>query len=79
MSASREPQQIMGGKAWYYEYPGSIEIIVPNDPALGMGSGGIRRVQISRRLLEKSLRRMRTKRPRRVAPERAPKRRKATN
>lgn len=63
MSVSLNPQNVMGGKAWYYENPGSIDIVIPNDPALSTsGDRDIRVVRISRRSLEKSLRRMQSTR-----------------
>ena len=56
--ASLDPQQLHGGKAWYYEYPGSIEIIVPKDaPNLGI-SDGTKAIRIPARMLLKSLERM---------------------
>lgn len=79
MSINRNPQNVMGGKAWYYETRESIEVIVPPDSALNIGGNDTRVVRIPRRMLEKSLQRMRPKRMRRVATEKAARRRKATN
>lgn len=56
-----KPKDVMGGKAWYYEYPGSIEIVIPADFPEFECTGG-RFVKITRRMLEKSLARMKASR-----------------
>jgi hypothetical protein len=56
---SREPQQLHGGLAWYYEYPGSIEVIVPKTAPMLGSSENCHYVRIPLRMLRKSLSRMR--------------------
>ena len=56
---SMKPQQLHGGRVWYYERRGSIEVIVNKDaPKLGSGSEDCRVVVIPKRMLLASLERM---------------------
>lgn len=54
---SREPQQLHAGRAWYYEHPSSIEIIVPKE-APALGADVTKYVRIPAQMLLRSLERM---------------------
>lgn len=64
---SNDGQNFMKGDFWYYEYPGSIEVILPVESvSKHKNSTGATFIRIPRRQLESSLQRMNASRRKRA-------------